>query len=123
MKIRINDDSIRLRLDRNEVADIGAGKSVNCRTRFAGGAEFQYALSVGVGEAVSAEFSGGRIEVIVPVAIATDWAIDEAAVSIHGENEVADSVLALLIEKDFECLDPREGEDQSNRFVNPKAAG
>ena len=72
---------------------------------------------------VSAEFSDGRIEVSLPSAIATDWASDETEVSIHGENKIAGGVLVLLIEKDFECLDPREGEDQSNRFVNPKAAG
>ena len=123
MKIRISDDSIRLRLDRSEVDDVGVGKSVSCRTRFAGGAEFQYALSVGNSDAVSAVFSDGRIEVSLPSAIATHWACDETEVSIHGENEIDGGALTLLIEKDFECLDPREGEDQSNRFVNPKATG
>ena len=34
--------------------------------------------------------------------MATQWAGDESAVSIHGVNEFSGGVLALLIEKDFE---------------------
>ena len=123
MKIRISDDSIRLRLDRREVDDIGQGKSVSCSTRFSGGAAFQYGLLVVDGDSVTADFSDGCIEVSLPRKTALRWARDETEVSIHGENEFEGGALALLIEKDFECLDPREGEDQSNRFVNPKAVG
>lgn len=94
---------------------------MSCRTRFSGGAEFRYRLIVADSDEVSAEFNEGCIEVGLPRAVATQWAGDEYAVSIHGENEFSGGVLALLIEKDFECLDPRDGEDQSNRFVNPKA--
>ena len=121
MKIRISDDSIRLRLDRSEVDEIGQGRPVHCRTRFGDGGEFRYGLSVGEGETITAEFRDGCIEVSLPTATAQQWAGDETEVSIRGENEFEGGVLALLIEKDFECLDPREGEDQSNRFANPKA--
>jgi len=123
MKIRIHNDSIRLRLDRSEVDEIGAGKPVDCRTRFAGGAEFHYRLIVAACDSVSADFNQGRIEVSLPKSAAEHWATDETEVSIRGENGISDGALALLIEKDFECLEPRTGEDQSNRFVNPKAVG
>lgn len=121
MKIRIHNDSIRLRLDRSEVDAIGDGREVNCRTRFASGVEFQYQLSVADCDAVRADFSDGCIEVRLPRSKAVHWATDETEVSIRGENDIGDGAIALLIEKDFECLDPRDGEDQSNRFVNPKA--
>lgn len=121
MKIRIYDDSIRLRLDRSEVEDIGSGSSVGGRTRFAGGAEFQYRLVMLDCDTVSADFSDGCIQVSLPKPLAEHWATDETEVSIRGENDVNGGVLTLLIEKDFECLDPREGEDQTNRFINPKA--
>ena len=120
MKIRIYDDSIRLRLDRSEVDQIGAGEAVRCATHFPDGTRFSYALTVG-GDAVGACFQGGLIDVAIPHATAMQWASDETAVSIRGEESLAQGELKLLIEKDFECLDPREGEDQSNRFVNPKA--
>ena len=49
------------------------------------------------------------------------WAADEYQVGIRESLPTANHNLELLIEKDFECLEPRSGEDQSNRFVNPKA--
>jgi len=122
MKIRISDDSIRLRLDRSEVDNIGIGRPVNCRTRFTGGAEFHYQLAVADCDAVSAEFDDGCIKVSLPKSTAEKWARNDTEVSIRGENDLGGGVLTLLIEKDFECLDPRPGEDQSNRFVNPKGA-
>ena len=41
-------------------------------------------------------------------------------------NVTADDVmgrleLSILLEKDFQCLIPREGEDQSEHFPNPAA--
>jgi len=121
MKIRIHDDSIRLRLDRGEVDRIGEGRPVDCRTRFAGGAEFHYRLISADCDAVYAGFNEGRIEVRLPRSAATHWATNEMEVSLRGKNDLGDGALTLLIEKDFECLEPRTGEDQSNRFVNPKA--
>jgi hypothetical protein len=31
-------------------------------------------------------------------------------------------MLKILVEKDFACLAPREGEDESDMFPHPKAA-
>ena len=126
MKIRIFDDSIRLRLDRSEVDAIGRGESVECATRFADGGAFKYQLAIGeTPDALdaAARFTDGCIAVTLRDANARAWATDDTAVSIVAAQQIADGELSLLIEKDFECLDPREGEDQSNRFKNPKAAG
>jgi len=121
MKIRICDDSIRLRLDRSEVETIGRGGVVDCGTRFPDGAVFGDRIAVGEVEEVTAGFEAGCIEVVLPTAAAQHWAGDEAEVSIHGVQNLPEGALTLLIEKDFECLEPRAGEDQSNRFENPKA--
>ena len=49
------------------------------------------------------------------------WSEEITAISLRAEVRGAgESPLALLVEKDFECLNPREGEDNSNRFPNPK---
>ena len=117
MKIRIYNDTLRLRVDRTEAEQIGRGETVACATRFASGQTFAYRLSVGDTDAVRADFDQGTIAVILPTATAEHWSSDATEVSIVAE----DGGLQLLIEKDFECLDPREGEDQSNRFKNPKA--
>lgn len=112
MKLRILDDAIRLRLDRSEVDAIGAGDPVIACTRFPDGTTFGYELHPG--ETTGASFADGIMKVIVARDEADRWASDDTAVSIRG-------VQGLLIEKDFECLDPREGESQANRFPNPKA--
>jgi len=31
--------------------------------------------------------------------------------------------MQVLVEKDFTCIDPRAGDDQSDLFANPKARG
>lgn len=117
MKIRIYNDTLRLRLDRSETQRIDRGETVHCTTRFTAGPDFSYQLAVRDVDAVSAIFNDGTIQVLLPQTTARQWASDETEVSIRAE----DGSLQLLIEKDFECLDPREGEDQSNRFKNPKA--
>lgn len=122
MKIRILDNAIRLRLDRSEVDRIGTGKAVTARTRFPGAATFTYRLAVAEQPDTTARFDDGTMLVTLAGEQARSWASDETRVSIKAAETLTDGdTLQLLVEKDFECLEPRSGEDQSNRFVNPKA--
>jgi Family of unknown function (DUF7009) len=120
VKLRILDDSIRLRLARSEVDAIARGECVEARTTFPDGARFVYALSTAEAATVSSRFAEGRIDVVLPRDRAVAWALSNE-VSIRGTERTHGGALALLIEKDFECLAPREGEDASDRFPNPKA--
>ncbi len=115
MKIRILNDAVRLRLDRDEVQAIARGETVGGATRFVDSDVFAYWLVPGDVSTPVAAFRNGRLTVTVPARDATRWANDDTAVSMSGEH----GATSLLIEKDFECLDPRVGEDQSNRFRNP----
>jgi len=117
MKIRILDDAVRLRLERDEVDAIGLGRNVEASTHFVGEQVFRYCLCVADVASVESSFHDNRLTVVLPTQIALQWANDETAVSIRGQH----GPTSLLVEKDFECLDPRAGEDQSNRFRNPKA--
>jgi len=120
VKLRLLDDSIRLRLSRSDVLTVDDKGVVEGQTRFPGGASFTYALeSVARGEA-SADFANGRLLVRLPAGDVKSWAHDDDAVSLRAELAVADGgSLKLLVEKDFECLTPREGEDQGDMFPNP----
>jgi len=115
MKLRILDDSVRLRLDRDEVDAVGRGETVSASTRFAADSVFEYRLTAG--EHLDAVFDGAVMTISVSAPEAARWAADDTAVSIRGEA----GPVAVLVEKDFECLEPREGESQANRFPNPKA--
>ncbi len=121
MKIRIHNDSVRLRLDRSEVDIIGRGETVAAHTHFPRDRVFSYSLSVHDDDHIGAAFHDHTIAIVLPRDLAKRWAYSED-VSIRTVEKFAGVNLNLLIEKDFECLDPRPGEDQSNRFPNPKSA-
>jgi len=120
MKLRILDDSIRLRLDRSEVARAGRGELIEGRTHFPGGQHLSYVLEVSE-RGPDAAFHESCIRLFFPLERVKVWSEENAAISLRAEvQEAGKSPLALLVEKDFECLNPREGEDNSNRFPNPK---
>ncbi|HSG91100.1 MAG TPA: hypothetical protein VLA56_17920 [Pseudomonadales bacterium] len=120
MKLRILDDHIRLRLDRGEVERLARGEALENRTRFPDGAHLSCRLSTR-GRTPAADFADGTIDVRMPAARVRAWAADETAVSLHAElpHAQGQGALSLLVEKDFECLAPRPGESQANRFTNP----
>lgn len=110
-----------MRVSQTELAQIAAEGRCEDRVRFPGGGELAYGIEVVPEGALSAEHTGGRITLRVPRAAAERWA-DPGEVSISGAQALEDGErLRLLLEKDFECLAPREGEDDSDLFPNPLA--
>ncbi|MGI9272650.1 MAG: DUF7009 family protein [Woeseiaceae bacterium] len=122
MKLRIRDNSIRLRLARGEVDTLRDAGLVAARTGFPGGREFQYIVesspaSVNPG----AFFSDSIVTVRLPETTVLAWANSEQ-VSIVGEQRLDDGEpLTILVEKDFACLAPREGEDESDMYPHPNS--
>lgn len=123
MKLRLLDDSIRLRLSRSDVAAAEQDGLVEGQTRFPGGSTFTFALEAERQGAAGAEFAGGRMVVRLPAKEISAWANDDEAVSLRAQVDLADgSRLDLLVEKDFQCLTARPEEDQSDLFTNPEAS-
>ena len=124
MKLRLLDDSIRLRLSRDEVVAAHERRSVEGRTRFPDGSVFTFALEVlEHGSDASASYTRDRMVVQLPASKIAAWAKDDTAVSLHAELELPrGDRLKLLVEKDFRCISPRGDEDQSNLFENPQQA-
>jgi hypothetical protein len=122
MKLRLLDDSIRMRLSRSEVLAADQAGVVEGRTRFPNGSVFSFALeTLPEGAEPSAEYSHERMVVRLPASEVSAWASDDTAVSLTGELALAGgAALQLLVEKDFQCLAPRAGEDQSDLFTNPQ---
>ena len=97
MKLRIRNNFIRLRLTQSEVDTICSEGLVMAHASFPDGAVLDYVLDV------------------------QDWASTEQ-VSIEAEETLdKGDRLKILIEKDFACLAPREGEDESDMYSNPLA--
>ena len=119
MKLRIQDNSIRFRLTRSEVDALSTDGSVTASVSFPDGASLEYSLETSslTGQP-RAQFSSDRIVVQIPQAVARRWAVTEE-VSITGAQPLAKDELSILVEKDFACLTPREGEDESDMFPHP----
>ncbi len=122
MKLRIRDNSIRLRLTRGEVDSLRADGLVEACTEFPGGREFGYVLESSPASVQPGAFFSDRVITIrVPETMALAWASTEQ-ISIQGEQLLDDGEkLTILVEKDFVCLAPREGEDESDMYPNPQA--
>ena len=89
-------------------------------TGFPGGRKFNYALESSPASVNPAAFySENEIRVRLPETVVLAWATTEQ-VSIEGEQILDDGEkLSILVEKDFACLVPRAGEDESDMFANP----
>lgn len=121
MKLRIQDNSVRLRLTRTEVDSLDEHGEVAAFTVFPGEQALRYTVKSGKADRVGARFDAHAIVVTIPAAEVHDWATSER-VSIRGSEPLAGSEsLAILVEKDFACLQPREGEDESDMFSHPGA--
>lgn len=121
MKLRIHNDSIRLRLTVSEVARIGAGRSVLATTRLPGGGAFTYALVTTREPSLSASLDGHTLTVRLPAAQASAWAADPQRVTLRGEADERWGMPTLLVEKDFACLALRAEDHGADLFVNPRA--
>ncbi len=122
MKIRIRDNSVRLRLTRGEVNTLRDDGAVAGRTQFPGDREFQYVIESSPAIVTSgASLSDNIITVRLPETVVHAWA-DTEQVSIEGEQALDDGeMLTILVEKDFTCLAPRAGEDEADMFPHPQA--
>ncbi len=122
MKLRIRDNSIRVRLTRGEVDALRDNGVVSARTGFPGSREFQYCVESSPASVIpGAFFSDNVVTVRLPETTVLAWANSEQ-VSIAGEQRLDDGEhLMILVEKDFACLAPREGEDEADMFAHPEA--
>jgi len=122
LKLRILDDSLRLRLTRTEVDIVSSDGLVRGRMHFAGSNTFDYVLESSPATVKpEAHISNNVLTVRVPKMDIQNWAASEQ-VSITSEQALNDGdQLQILIEKDFACLAPRDGEDESDMFPHPNA--
>jgi len=107
---------------RGEVETLQIEGRVSAQTVFPGGHVFSYSVE---GSPASAELEASFGDDVLTVRIPEDsvlaWATSEQ-VSIEAELLLDDGeILRLLVEKDFACLAPREGEDEADMYPHPAA--
>jgi hypothetical protein len=115
MKLRIQGNSLRLRLTQKDVAQLCEWGRVESRTEFSPGHDLVYLLEGSLyADSVAATFDGRAIKVTLPALAMTEWA-ESDQVSIEAPSQAG---LHLLIEKDFQCLHVR-GEQDRDAYLNP----
>ncbi len=93
---------------------------VKASVPFSAGVSFDYVLeSSRACVDPSAYLSNNVLTVSLPEEKTRDWAASDE-VSISAEQSLDDGrSLKILVEKDFACLVPRDGEDESEMFAHP----
>ena len=122
MKLRVRDSSIRLRLTRSEVELVRTDGLVRGRVPFDGRNSFDYVLESSPATVKpEAHISNNVLTVRIPEAEILGWAnSDEVSISASQILDGGDQ-LSILVEKDFACLAPREGEDETDIYPHPEA--
>lgn len=121
MKLRIKGSSLRLRLTQSEVGQLQTEGEVAEQINFGAGVRLTYRLRTDVTkQVITATYGNNVIDVLVPREAALAWSLtDQVALSQSGT--VPDDELRISIEKDWNCLAPRAGEDESDNFPHPQA--
>ena len=64
------------------------------------------------------QYAGGKVTILIPADQANDWGVSDQVGIAEDISLGSAGTLALLIEKDFACLD-RSDEENQDTFPNP----
>jgi len=119
VKLRIKGDSLRLRLTQGEMGTLTERGEVEDRTSFPGGAALRYRLRTDKNTGyISVSYVSNLIDILIPEALAERWCGTDL-VTLSASQPLAAGELRVILEKDWACLAPREGEDESDNFPHP----
>ena len=124
MKLRLRQNSLRLRLQQSEVRALVERGAVIDETCF-GAATLRCSIERDATlTTLRADLEPNLVRIRVPEAQALRWAGSDQ-VGMLAEQPTPAGPLVLLIEKDFQCLQPRDPalrEDDTDAFPNPNPA-
>lgn len=121
MKLRLNHNSIRLRLSMNDVETLSATGMVEMKVPLGVGesSSFKYSIISSGAEEICTNLLNNHLRVHVPEHLLRDW-VDTELVGIDTRIKVSErEEIYVLLEKDFQCLTPRPNEDETHNFPNP----
>ena len=122
MKLRMKNNSVRLRLTQNEVARFAETGQVRETIQFGSEPQQQFVYCLESSSEIAeiqARFKENRLIITVPERQAKDWA-NTAQIGLKEDQKIGGgNFLRVTIEKDFACLEPRDGEDETDAFPHP----
>lgn len=112
MKIRIKDNTVRIRLTKSEVASLSENGRIISKTEFLN-KDFVYGIEILYQEGLSISFEDEEMMVQMPKSYVEEWVNTDRVTFEETHNKIL-----ILLEKDFVCID-RPEEDQSDNYPNP----
>jgi hypothetical protein len=113
MKLRVQGNSLRLRLTRSEVARLDEHGTVEEAASFSSGGSLTYRIQAHAGaQPIHADFSGGKITVLIPTETVRAWVAGDE-VGLYAQH----GALRIAIEKDFRCL--TRAEEEPDAYPHP----
>jgi Family of unknown function (DUF7009) len=122
MKLRIRSNSVRVRLDRKDLAKLlERGRVIDVR-RFGPGSDHTFTYAVVVSAAPHdhphAHYSTGFLVVTIDRGDAESWSAG-SQVGFDHEQTVESGTVRVILEKDFACLDRPEGDSAEDAWAFP----
>ena len=118
MKLRIHEDSVRLRLTRSEVSALGSDGLVESSLVLPPATTFRFRLETG--DAFSVSLDDAALTVVVPESAVAGWVGTDEDVGIYGDVRADDASVSVIVEKDFNTFIPRPDVDPDEYYPNPK---
>lgn len=123
MKLRLRENSIRLRLLQTEVGQLRENGNISETIIFgvnpAETLTYSLRMSAEI-NSISANIINNQIEICLPSEMAETWT-DSNEVGLYSEQKVGDlATLKIIVEKDFVCVDRPLDVDNADAFPHPK---
>ncbi|MDP9172832.1 MAG: hypothetical protein M3O30_03075 [Planctomycetota bacterium] len=121
MKIRLYQDSLRLRLSPDEVRQLDQTGNLHQTTHFGVGVELTCKLQMtAAAKEIHATLHNNTIVIDLPRTLADNWAKGDQVGLTISQPAGDGRWLKILIEKDFECLHPQANEPNASFYPNPR---
>ncbi len=120
MKLRLRENSIRLRLLQSEIEQLRQGGTVSEKIRFNERQTLTYTLIVSAAVTkISSRFENAEIIVEIPHNAIREWTTTDL-VGLENKQKINENLtLEIKLEKDFVCLDRPFDEDNRDAFPRP----
>jgi len=120
MKLRLYKDSVRFRIDMDDVDQLRDTGIVTCTSHFGFGFNHSFIYQVTFVDQPEANviLEGNMLNLQVPLEDGREW-LDSAELGYYKLKQFGEHQLRIILEKDLKCLD-ETSEDQSRMFPNPK---
>ena len=120
MKLRLRENSIRLRLLQSEIEQLRQSGTVSEKIQFNERQTLTYTLKISAAATeISSRFENAEIIVEIPLDAAREWMTTDL-VGLENKQKINGNLtLEITLEKDFACLDRPFDADNRDAFPRP----